>query len=407
MKPARPSSAKGGQKPAAPAQSTVSDPRFARVHRDPRFAQLPKKERKFQVDERFGKMFNDPKFKMEFMTDKYGRRIKSDKAGDDLRRFYSLKGEDEQQDDAADDDESDVPNENAVDHADASDDQSDDENAVDDAASEEEDFDPARGRGRGPADTDSDTSDSELSVDAAEYEETELALARQSLQANVKLGDESKRIAVMHLEWDRIRAVDLFVLFQSFVPNGGSLKRVAVFASDYGIEKMAEVLLFRSTNIFSTLDSFVCFIQESRLGPKSAVAASESAETNQGESSSDGEHGEDSENDEEDDDDIDDDELEAEVTGRSQQKKPYMDEWDVDGAADQDALRKYELEKLKYFYAVVECDSVATASKLYDECDGQEYQRSSNMLGMFSPHVACFMIDIHHSISLRLALHPR
>jgi hypothetical protein len=78
-------------------------------------------------------------------------------------------------------------------------------------------------------------------VDQSAFEETELAIARQSLQADVAYGDESRRLAVMHLEWERIRAVDLFVLFHSFVPSGGAIKSVKVFASDFGLERMAEV----------------------------------------------------------------------------------------------------------------------------------------------------------------------
>jgi TATA-binding protein-associated factor Taf7 len=66
---------------------------------------------------------------------------------------------------------------------------------------------------------------------------------------------------------------------------------------------------------------------------------------------------EDDENDEEDDEaeesdydsDLDDDKLLDEITGRSKQRKPYMDEWDTNGDGfNQEKLRKYELEKLKY-----------------------------------------------------------
>jgi NUC153 domain len=49
---------------------------------------------------------------------------------------------------------------------------------------------------------------------------------------------------------------------------------------------------------------------------------------------------------------------------------------------DELALRKYELELLKYYYAVVECDSTETATKIYDECDGLEIERTSNILDL-------------------------
>jgi len=53
-----------------------------------------------------------------------------------------------------------------------------------------------------------------------------------------------------------------------------------------------------------------------------------------------------------------------------------------DDAVDVDLLRKYEFDLLKYFYAVVEFDSVDTAVKVYEECDGLEIERTSNCLDM-------------------------
>ncbi|XP_068088564.1 ESF1 homolog isoform X2 [Hyperolius riggenbachi] len=67
----------------------ASDQRFSRVTRDPRFWEMPEREKKIKIDKRFQGMFKDKKFSLNYTVDKRGRPIHHNTT-EDLRRFYDL-----------------------------------------------------------------------------------------------------------------------------------------------------------------------------------------------------------------------------------------------------------------------------------------------------------------------------
>jgi hypothetical protein len=55
------------------------------------------------------------------------------------------------------------------------------------------------------------------------------------------------------------------------------------------------------------------------------------------------------------------------------------------------------IQHIRYYYAIVQCDSVETASYLYDELEGTEFERSANVFDLsFVPEDMKFDDDFRH-----------
>ncbi|AWP05083.1 putative ESF1 -like [Scophthalmus maximus] len=317
-------------------QQGGADERFQRVSRDPRFWEMPERERKIKIDKRFQSMFHDERFKVKYTVDKRGRPV-SHTTTDDLKRFYNVEDEEEEKkknvmeeeieekkrqtlqsrDADEDDNDGETEEEDSVAPGDGEEDVDDDDEEEESGVESEEDSDsgPDLARGKGNVETSSDEDEGD-EVDAIlRREEEELEHDWGELSKDAQRSDEvSCRLAVCNMDWDRMKARDLFALLGSFTPQGGAVLSVKIYPSEFGKERLK---------------------LEETQGPPELKALPDDSE----------------------------DDTEEERVHREK-------------------MRDYQFKRLRYFYAVVECDSDATAAKIYEECDGFEYESSCSVLDL-------------------------
>eukprot|EP00911_Craspedida_sp_UC1_P000982 UC1_evm1s736 len=73
---------------------------------------------------------------------------------------------------------------------------------------------------------------------------------------------------------------------------------------------------------------------------------------------------------------------EEEEEEEEEENYPIATGSDDERKRDEDALRAYQLQRLRYYYAVVECDTSATAQAVYEQCDGLEYEATGNIMDL-------------------------
>ncbi|XP_015176229.1 PREDICTED: ESF1 homolog [Polistes dominula] len=347
----------------------ILDKRFAHIARDPKFKRIPKNERKIKIDKRFQSMFNDDKFAIKYTVDKRGKPI-NQTSMENLQKYYQQSSSEDESDTEINTktkkggkkgisksnnkikhDEIDVDIQKEKNATKSKEDI--DENPCTDSSSCTHDLDEelkenekqlhikkkdehlkltnqikerlqdlsvnyARGEGILATDSSSDEETSEYSD-----EEEDVEHGWGELDKDAETTDEiTRRLAVCNMNWDRIRAVDLMVLFHSFLPSGGIIHSVTIYPSEFGLERMKE---------------------EEIKGPVELVDDKKEEEEEEGHSESDNEEG---------------------------------------SSYHMEKLRKYQLNRLKYYYAVLECDSAETANKIYTDCDGIEYECTATRLDL-------------------------
>lgn len=171
----------------------------------------------------------------------------------------------------------------------------------------------------------------------------------------IPLGEPSARLAVVNLDWDNIRAADLMVVFSSFTPTNGRILKISIYPSEFGRERMEK---------------------EEMQGPPKEIFAQKKLEIQDEHFLS--ESGSDEESDEDDDEKI---------------KKSILKE-NQGQEFNSAKLRRYQLERLRYYYAVLTCSSTSVAQAIYNAVDGTEYLTTANFFDLrFIPDEVDFLDD--------------
>lgn len=320
-----------------------NDPRFQKVFSDPKYRYARKRSEKVQVDNRFSRddlVIN----KSVSKVDKYGRKLKNNdseltKTFDQLYKEGQEQDEDDEDEDEDEEEESDGDSEEEEDAQKSEDDDEDNESSSDSDGAVEDALAKARGL------VDDDDSSSSSSDDDSD-EEVDYSVNGDDFaqEEDIPEHDPTTRFAVVNLDWDHLNSNDLFATFSSFLPKSGSIKSVQIFKSEYGKEKLA---------------------QEDMNGPPTAIFNTN--DKNKEDSGLDSESDSDS-----------DEELDIEAAS----KKLYKESTEENVEFNTSELRKYQMDRLRYYYAVVTFNSIDTCKHVYTSCDSTEYESTGNFLDL-------------------------
>lgn len=366
----------------------LADPRFANIQSDPRYRLPSKRNTTVKLDKRFARVLHDEDFSKNAAVDRYGRKLKRDDTKKQLERFYRLEEDEKDESDEegqkkkkkeeekkkrkekkdkktakkeesereieSESSRSSSPSVQSEDDEEVAEESGDDDRIVQRelAKANKRSLDPSYDPARGGGFSESSSSESSSDEDSEEEEEDEVEELEYHQRTGIPLGEVTNRIAVVNLDWDNIRAEDLMVALSSFAPGGKGIEKVTVYPSEFGKERME---------------------REAIEGPpKELFADKHKKKDNDSDSDSDSS-------------DSDDDEKIKEQLLQEDEGKEF----------DDARLRKYQLERLRYYYAVLTCSSKEVAKHIYDSVDGTEYEASANFFDLrFIPDETSFDDDV-------------
>lgn len=211
--------------------------------------------------------------------------------------------------------------------------------------------------------------DEELEVDLDEdnFEDLDAQAAAYAKEhgdeEEVSGANRTRRLAVVNLDWDHVRAIHLYKIFSSYVspsvPDTASGYRLLGSKDRTGTASRVVRGKILSVRVYPSQFGKERLAREDKEGPPTVLF-----KENDGEG-----------------------------------EEPGLHEVGNGEDYNEEALRKYQLDRLRcaqcwtlcyaasnavcrYYYAIVECDSVGTASHLYNELEGTELERSANVFDL-------------------------
>jgi hypothetical protein len=239
--------------------------------------------------------------------------------------------------------------------------------------------------------------------------------------------EPTTRIAAVNLDWDNLRAGDLFAVFNSFLKMGSSSGRGKKGASKAIEGKLLSVRIYPSEFGKMRMEREEregpgggVFLEKKKKGEKKRRGKEEIVVRGQEDHDDDEEEEADEELEDGDsfgqvesvdeahdiedrslagsdedvsggEDDDDDDSYKSEPDYGNLDTLDNLDNLEILSDAssnagsediDMDKLRQYQLERLRYFYAVATFSTIEAASHVMLECDGTEFERTANVMDL-------------------------
>ncbi|GET93758.1 hypothetical protein, conserved [Leishmania tarentolae] len=180
---------------------------------------------------------------------------------------------------------------------------------------------------------------------------------------DVEYTEARRRVAVVNCDWDHVRAVDLYAILFHALPLGGQLLDVSVYISEFGKRMLQHEKMHGPDLWVHDGDADIATDIEHDAEEGSGGTMPEVEELPE---------------------DISEDAVsEPRSDGWTDDDPKMMTEQGEDGEWFSDGkYRRYEMDRMKYYYAVATFDSADTAAMVYNELDGMDIEASGVVLDL-------------------------